>query len=448
MLNSEPYVHALQNPDEDIRCEALNALLSKGMPSAVELFIRVADDPSPRVREAVVTGLGRFGNPCAVDVLLKALQDPVPKIRAEAAYAVAQFRDERSIPGILAVLRSSEAMDRVVALMGLSFFPHQDFSDILQEALGEEEADVRNAAQAVLERFVDFYHIRPLSVMEPPPTPESGKWIAYEEQFQEILDIDPDTGVDRLLGILEREGDVAERVRMVRALACLDDPGILIVLVQCTEDADPDVRRAAVDELGHQDDPLALEAIERMLQDPLEQVRIDALFAYARKKPAGMVNRFQQMLISESSERVRETVLYKLAKHDYAKAEHFLRSDLESANKEISLRAAVLLAEHNDVNARNVLWNSLNDTDEWARALAIYGMGKLGDNTALMRLVEALQDEDSDVRIAAAESLGNLGDPQALAPLRDALYDVYPAVRETVSESLARLESQLRGIAV
>jgi HEAT repeat protein len=448
MLNPELYANALKNPDEEIRCEALNALLAKGGPAGLDLFLQAVEDASPRVRAIAVTGLGRFGHPRAVPVLLDALRDPVGKVRAEAAYAIAQFRDERSIDGILAVLERGDPMERAVAFMGLAFFPHERFAEPLQAALAEGESDVRNAAQAALNRHEEFYRLRLMAPYEPPAREEGLNWVAYEKLFQDVLDNPNAMGVDRLLRILTQETDAGERARMVRALACIDDPRILIPLIQCSEDADAEVRRASVGELGHLDDPLAQEVVERALDDSSEQVRIEALFAYARKKPSGLAHRMVRMLQLETSEKVREAVLYKLAKHDFARAEFFLRGDLESPRKDVCLKAAVLLAEQGDAKARTVLWNYLDDEDEWARALAVHGLGKLGDNSALSRLVEALQDDDADVRAAAAESLGNLGDPYALEPLRAARYDAYPAVREMVAESLARLENLHRSIAV
>ena len=442
MLNTEPYWRALENADESIRCEALSALLSKGMPVAVELFIQSAQDSSAKVREMAVSGLGRFGNPVAIPALMDALNDTEGRVRAEAAYALCQFREEKTVSGILNVLERATGLDKVVVIMGLLQFPHAEFAPVLQSALASPESDLQNAAQAVLDRHQDFYHLRRMQPSE--PQSKSGRqWVAYEKTIQEILDLDPDMGVDSILRMLASEPHAAERVRMVRALACQSDPSSLIPLVQCGEDPDPEVRRAAIDELGHLDDPIAQEMVERALGNSAEQVRVEALFAYARKKPSGLVIRLERMMQIESSERVRETILYKLAKHDFVKARPYLRDDLSSENKEQRLRAAVLLAEHRDVKAKEVLWKALDDPDEWARALAIYGVGKLGDQSLLDRLVEALQDSDPDVRLAAAESLGNLGDSRALEPLRTALYDVYPAVRETVSESLSRLEHHL-----
>lgn len=454
MLNPETYQKALNHKDESMRCEALEALLVKGVPAAVELFIEAVSDESPKVRATAVAGLGRFGNPLALEALLEALDDSSARVRAEAAYALCSFRDERAIPGILAVLEKGEPVERVVALMGLLEFPHMAFAEALESALCSDEADVRNAAQAVLDRHVDFYHVRPLASEEPARSQDYLRWTAYEERFERLLD--EDDGVERLLALLDAERSPEERVRMVQALAGLDRPSTLIPLVQCCDDSNAQVRCAALRKLSHWDEEAARQAIRRSLDDSSSDVRLEAVFAYTRAGAGALTEsllrekseRLVRMLITENCEKVREAALLKLSQLDYPRSRHFLYADLGSANKEIRLRSAVLLAEHGDALAREILWNALDDQDEWARALAAHGLGKLGDGTALERLLMALQDESADVRAAAAESLGELGDPLALSPLRAALYDVYPAVRSSVAESLARLEERLRGVAI
>jgi len=447
MLNPELYTQALSDPDEDIRCEALNALLAKGMSAAVDLFEKAASDSSARVRATAINALGKLGNPGSMSVLLNAMDDVDGMVRAEAAYASAQYRDARANQLILQVLERATPMEKVIVLMGLASYPHMDFAEALQSALSDPAADIRHAAESVLARHVDFYHVRPLPDLTETEYGLEG-WTSYERVFQKIMDEEPDSAGDLFITALTREYRSEERIRMLKTLVKLNGPGSLIALVHSGDDHDEKVRCVVVEELGRWDDPLAKEVIEKLLDDTSAQVRSEAAFAYARSKVSGMSHRLVRMLQVEKCSQVRETLLYLLAKHDFARAESFLHADLESTEKEIQLRAAVLLAEHRDNTARDILWTYLDDKEDWARALAIHGLGRLGDNDALLHLIDALQDEDPEVRAAAAGSLGRLGDNRALGPLRRALYDVYPAVRETVAESLARLEARHRSIAV
>lgn len=441
MIDSAAYAHSLQNPDEEIRCEVLDALLNKGLAGSLDLFRMALADSSPRVRSLAVTGLGRFGNPAVIDELMTAMGDSDSRVRAEAAYAAAQFREEKTIPSLLNVFSRADAFERVIVVMGIALFPHQEFTDVLLEALADEHDDLRRAARSALENNYEVYRIR--NIGEERIRSETVARSYYEEMFRRIFDESDADGVAEVFSCIVSETDAIHRLRMIRALAELSEPGALLVLLQCADDRDEDVRQAVVGILGHYDDSLAHDAVEKALSDPSENVRIEAVFALGRQGGRAVVIQLVRQMQTENSEKVRETVLCKLAKLDYSAAESFLRKDLRSENKETRLRAAVLLAEQNDPLARDILWLSMDDADEWARALAVYGLGRLGDNTALAKLVDALQDSDPDVRVAAAESLGQLGDPMALPALRAALYDVYPEVRDAVADSLDRLESRL-----
>jgi HEAT repeat protein len=96
----------LADPDIDVRCRAMVALLFLDAARAIDLVLPMLHDPEPTVRWHACACLHDFGDGRAVSALVAVLAgDPDPQVRGDAAYALGGIGSPAAIPALL------EAMD-------------------------------------------------------------------------------------------------------------------------------------------------------------------------------------------------------------------------------------------------------------------------------------------------------------------------------------------------
>jgi HEAT repeat protein len=98
-----PLVSALDDPDVDVRCQALYALAESAGPAAVDVLLARTTDPNTYVRHAAVTALGRVGNESLIPLLegiAQQDQDELGRamwVREAARYAIESIRQRHHI---------------------------------------------------------------------------------------------------------------------------------------------------------------------------------------------------------------------------------------------------------------------------------------------------------------------------------------------------------------
>jgi len=107
-------VHALNDPDLSVRCEAAHALCEIGDPSTgYDLFKRYAAEREPAMRHWLALGLGSTGYRPAVRLLTNALADTDPVSRDCAAGALAYLGAKEALPALRqALAREADVKDR------------------------------------------------------------------------------------------------------------------------------------------------------------------------------------------------------------------------------------------------------------------------------------------------------------------------------------------------
>jgi HEAT repeat protein len=81
---------ALNDKDEDVRCQAAWALGRAGKVRSVDALLGALKD-SPAVRKQAIRALGYIGDPRALPALNAALEDDDPRVRRYAAKAIARI---------------------------------------------------------------------------------------------------------------------------------------------------------------------------------------------------------------------------------------------------------------------------------------------------------------------------------------------------------------------
>ncbi|MCW3052072.1 MAG: lyase domain protein repeat-containing protein [Chthonomonadales bacterium] len=156
------------------------------------------------------------------------------------------------------------------------------------------------------------------------------------------------------------------------------------------KDADPNVRRVAVNALGKIGDPSAIPALIGALTDTSDFVRLAAA-----------------------------TELWKIG----APAIRALGRALRDSYHYDIYHSWEAIRETGDKSSLPLLIEALKDTNSEVRWFAAHMLEQIGDPAAVPSLCDALGDENLDVCVLAAVALGTIGDVAALPSLLEAMKD-------------------------
>jgi len=291
-----PLGRVLGDPDPGVREAAARALGASASKDAVMPLLGHLDDTSPHVRRAVIRALARLGDRQAVVPLIGKIQDSRALVRRSVARALGELGDPRASSALLLALRDNDESVRIAALVALgrlhdkqatlaivsllhddprqpvraaalgalAHIPSPEGLEALVAALGSDNPDsstspVRSALAEVGARAVP--RLLECLVGQPSPRLADGCALALGE-----------IGSRRAVHAIEsalRRGVVRPRAAL-RALAALADPASLPTVLEHLGDADPYVRRAAIDAAAalldpHKPDGRAVEPIARAL---------------------------------------------------------------------------------------------------------------------------------------------------------------------------------------
>jgi HEAT repeat protein len=231
---------ALESKNPDTRKLAVAALsLAPGSGRLLETLERMLQDKDVEVRQTVVASLAEVHTKPATAALLKALQDDVPEVSFAAAKALFNRQEPAGRRALLAVLdkesRTSSGFFTTQKRTALRMMrtPRTTFLFAVREGVGLV------------------------------PLPGFGQGVA---SMQAIL---TDSGV-------------SGRATAALLLGKDKEAGTIEALKDALSDRDLSVRAAAVHSLSLRNDPSLMPAIEPMLQDDKEAVRLRAAAGYLR----------------------------------------------------------------------------------------------------------------------------------------------------------------------
>ena len=109
----------LKDKSPDVRQQAVSLLARQRDPKNVSLLTEALKDANADVRQQAVFGLGQLRNSASVDPLIAALKDTNPDVRQQAAHALGQLRDARAVDALIAALKDASPDVRQQAVFAL-----------------------------------------------------------------------------------------------------------------------------------------------------------------------------------------------------------------------------------------------------------------------------------------------------------------------------------------
>jgi bilin biosynthesis protein len=243
-------VEGLGDPRGLVRLQFAETLGEIGEPATPFLIDALASHADVTVRRAAAKTLTLIADPEAVPPLLHAfLNDEDTVVRSSSAGALART-GEAAVPDLLAILASTEQPEDIKghAAWALAFVG-SEAADYLYKALNSASLDVRCAVIGALGHVA-----------------------------QEQADEKPCS----LLVAALTDPEALIRTEAAAALGQVNYPVAVPHLILAVQDADLDVRKAAINALGKIGDRSALEPLRSLLTDEQEVVRVLAKLAIAQ----------------------------------------------------------------------------------------------------------------------------------------------------------------------
>lgn len=197
-------------------------------------------------------------------------------------------------------------------------------------------------------------------------------------------------------------------------------------------------RMRACSALATFDDSHLIAALQRCLNDPRIEVRLEAARALVRLGAAPAVRTLLLSLsIATHAYSLAVTDLFrKLAASAVPDLMAALESDLHLRGKLLAIDA---LGQAGELAAVPTLLRFRHHADVPVRAAILRALTLLADPTTLPAALEALQDPAWQVRAEAANCAGQLVSLEAVLPLQERLWDDQWWVRYRAAEALLRL---------
>jgi HEAT repeat protein len=459
-----PYlVSAMTDRDGDVRKLVVDALAGIGDERAADALTERLRDADPNVRAAAADALGAVGSPAAAAALreLASRSHEDRLVRFSALHALGVLEVPLVARDLASVLEDPVLRPAAIDLLGRS--EDEEGAAVLLKALGTDSRTTREAAMRALLRVLArtdgaraerlVAEIREAAAAAPsvvdaaverlPEAPLPSRLVLV--QFLGLL-ADPRGAVPILLagrdealtqvalGMLERLGGAAERA-IDEAWSRLDgrahrDACALfgrlrgersaIRLLESLDEADPELRTAAVRGIGARRLASALPSLVRRL----EAVASDG-DAESEDELAALTEALTLLASPGNSDAgVADQTLLLLA------------SRLDGAEEEVRLAIARVLGRIGRRQDTQLITLLLKDPSPQVRRAAVDALARLDPETAAEPLRLALADEWPPVRIAAADALGVSARPGVIDDLRRLAEDEDARVRVAAIRSL------------
>ncbi|MEZ5292023.1 MAG: HEAT repeat domain-containing protein [Vicinamibacterales bacterium] len=219
-------------------------------------------------------------------------------------------------------------------------------------------------------------------------------------------------------------------------------PAMLEALIGALGDSEVDVRKNAAQALGNQEDPRAVDALSRTLQqDQDAATRRMAGWALGQIEDSRAVPALSAALAKDADVEVRRTAAWALGQIESATAIDALTTAMKDADQEVRSQSVWALGQIEDARAVPALTTAVGDADARIRKMAVWALGEIEDRAAVPALTAALKDADEAVREQAVWALGQIEVPEAVDPLLTMANDRSDATRKQVAWALGQIES-------
>jgi len=255
-------LEALQGEYFTVRSRAALALGKIGEPKAIQPLLHALKDPETEVRIAACLALGSFKDPSTFDDITNVLlDDPKIEVRQAAARALGNTGHPAALPYLLEALHDSywwyEREYAAVDLLHAIEKMNGAAIDPLIKALEDREGTVRKFAATLLGKLGDPSAIEPLSMTLYDMHHDVGRAAA------ESLAKFGASAIDVLIEALSHP-EMWIRIHSVSALSRIKNPRVASALLEMLNDPEREVKKQVILALGELKDARTLPALQEI----------------------------------------------------------------------------------------------------------------------------------------------------------------------------------------
>lgn len=494
----------LKDADSDVRIFAANIIAAAGHKEAFPALRMALEDPEENVRYAAVEALGRISEEAAIPLLVSILSDEWARYPAIEALGLLKARE--AIPVLLELYDKDEwvrnaviealgnigdagpigfLVDRVdrdnemllhATLAALAKIEHKnpsgafdrlkgkgmDVSGLLLSALAASNPDIRKSAiwtlgmigsaddlPYLLEQLSDFdeeiqeisrrsvYNLglRDIGALLNHIPEDDNLLKELIEIFGEIQNRE---AIPKILEALEGGSSII-RATAARTLSLFKESSVVDPLILRLNDQNCHVRSASARSLGDLRAVKGTRQLLPLLEDEFEDVRETASEALGKIGTPEIITHVAPLLKHARME-VRQAAVQCLGIITNRRTDSYLIDALNNADRGVRRFAANAIGTRKIISALKPLISSLMDEDWQVRKSAASALGALHDQRSCEPLSDSLKDENLWVRYAAVKALGNVGGEKAGAALRKPLQMDAAPVRIAAMEALSKMK--------
>lgn len=411
----DKWLEDLESEAFDVRWDALMHFLDHPDERAVEALVELAlhwqrdEDEQYYAAEAVLMVLGEDAY---VERFARAYESEDGGRRLRAISAIAEWAKEAGRDVLIEALEDTYPDVVALAVSPLSKLGDPSLADTIRPLTDHDHPRVRKSAvEAMMRLDPKFAAQKAIAELD------SGDRQRRFNAAMTLVDNPTKAAVDALIARVEdNDEDGRVRAKCVEALAAARDPRGFDVVLAVLEADDEDCRVTAARQLGHFEDPRAIEPLIEYLQatGDDEYAHSEAAIGLGILGHPGAIPTLVEAL-GDDRTNVRQWACDALSKIE------------PPADKRDMVIDALL--------------GRLEDEDSTVRTYAIAALGDLEAGRAADDIAEFLDSEERDERWRAAEALGNIGAKEfadGVADLADDHHFVQSGVARALGEIGAR----------
>lgn len=437
--STELLISTLTASSPRMRANAIKAIGQMGIHKAVPKLKQCLFDPDARVRKEAISALGKLKNTESIEWIVNAMEDNVAMVQQQAMKTLVEFGPLATEP-ILNNLRHIQNKYVIRAmLLTLGEIGDSKAIPVIQQYLRNTYFVVRMAAVKAL---VPFGSKAVPSLMEALEFPKYNLLFLFKETLK---------GRNRYA-----------QIRAIRSLGTLEDPRAVPLLKKVIQKGDPELAKYAEEalfsigtaawgrcmaliclrEIG---DPACLPAIIQSLEDPSENVRLEAIRALEKFSHESVVPALLKTFHREKSAYLKAEVLAVLRRShvtDPSLSQLGLNA-LKDKDCTIRAQAAGLLGNLLEKKAIGPLIQCLGDPHWSVQESAENALHNFG-SLAIPQLVRALRHSSRTVRFRAVRLLGEIGDKSVLSVLKKYIQNSSEKklIYDTINDAIKKIEQR------
>ncbi len=277
---------ALDDPDEQVRCEVVNTLYKLANDVPLSIFIKACDDLSADVRFFALCGISKKGNSDACPTILHLINDP--KSRKLAIDTLGELGCRQALNQLIEeVEKPIDDSELAIILQTLGKIGSDEISPILHSALLQPEPMVRVAAVT-----------------------------AY-------LAVNPQKAVPVLLNVLNNDSSKMVRSAAVKVLGKIGGEQVCARLINILrDDRDAEVRRTAAVAITNCCDSHNMEVLLAGLTDSDFEVRLQTVVSLGKIKLKEAIPALLKLESQERNHKISAQIADTLVRIDHSKFAH------------------------------------------------------------------------------------------------------------------------------